>query len=104
MEGGVEDGHMRDVRQRLARAADLLERPPVVERRERRELLDRLLDRLVDERRTDEAAPTVDDAVTDRVRRHEVVDGAGFVPVDEVKLEARGARVDDQDLDGRGFS
>jgi hypothetical protein len=46
----------------------------------------------------------VHDAVADGVRRDEVVDPTGFVPSDEMKLEARGARVDDQDVDGRRFS
>jgi hypothetical protein len=101
VEGGVEDRDVRDVGQRLARAADLLERGPVVERRERRELLDRLLHLVVDESRTDEAPPTVHDAMADGVGRDEVLQPAGFVPGDEVKLEARGAGVDHQDVDGR---
>ncbi|HEX6951936.1 MAG TPA: hypothetical protein VF124_04030 [Gaiellaceae bacterium] len=46
----------------------------------------------------------MDDSVTDGVRRGEAVDFAGFVPADEVKLEARGACIDYQDVDGRGFS
>jgi hypothetical protein len=46
----------------------------------------------------------VDDAVADGVRRHEVLDRLRFVTADEVKLEARRARVDDQDIHGRGFS
>jgi hypothetical protein len=43
-------------------------------------------------------------SVTDGVRGGEAVDFAGFVPADEVKLEARGACIDYQDVDGRGFS
>jgi hypothetical protein len=46
----------------------------------------------------------VDDAVADRVRGHETVHLTGFVPRDEVKLQACGACVDHQDVDGRGFS
>jgi hypothetical protein len=46
----------------------------------------------------------VHDAVADGVRGDEGVDPTGFVSVDEVKLEARGAGVDDQDVDGRRFS
>jgi hypothetical protein len=46
----------------------------------------------------------VDDAVADGVRRDEAVDRLGFVSADEVKLEARGARVDNQYVDGKGFS
>jgi hypothetical protein len=56
---------------------------------------------VVDECRPDEAAPSVHDAMADRVRCDEVVDRTGFALAYEVKLEARGARVDDQYLDGR---
>jgi hypothetical protein len=38
------------------------------------------------------------------VGRDEALDRSRFVTVYEVKLEARGARVDDQDVDGRRFS
>ena len=104
MERRVEDCDVRHVRQRLARAVDLLERPAVVERCEDRKLLDRTLDGFVDHRRLLEAAPAVDDAVADGVRRDEALHGTGFVPVDEVKLEARRACVDDQDVQRKGFS
>ena len=62
------------------------------------------LDVVVDERRPEEAATAVDDAMPDRVRGDETVHLPGFVPGDEVKLEACGARIDHQDVDGRGFS
>jgi hypothetical protein len=104
MERGIEDRYLGHARKRLARAVDLLERTPVVERSEHRELIDRPLDIVVHQRRPDEAAPAVDYAVTDGVRCREAVDLAGFVPADEVKLEAHGACVDYQDVDGRGFS
>jgi hypothetical protein len=39
--------------------------------------------------------------MADGVGRDEVLQPAGFVPGDEVKLEARGAGVDRQDVDGR---
>jgi hypothetical protein len=42
--------------------------------------------------------------MADGVCRHEPVDRLGVVADDEVKLEARGARVDHQDVHGRGFS
>jgi hypothetical protein len=42
--------------------------------------------------------------MADGVRGDEVAHRTGFVSVDKVKLEARGAGVDDQDVDGRGFS
>ena len=83
---------------------DLLERPTVVERSEDRKLLDGTLDGFIDHRRLIEAAPAVDDAVADGVRWDEALHGTGFVLVDEVKLEARGASVDDQDVQRKGFS
>jgi hypothetical protein len=95
---------MRHIRQRLARSADLLERPAVVEWREHRELLDRSLDLDVDERRSDEPAAAVDDPMPDCARRDEARHLPGLAPRDEVKLEAGGAGVDDQDVDRRGFS
>jgi hypothetical protein len=42
--------------------------------------------------------------VTDRVRRDEVIHTPRLVAADEVELEARGASVDDQDVDRKGFS
>jgi hypothetical protein len=42
--------------------------------------------------------------VADGVRRGEALHGKGFVLVDEVKLEARGASVDHQDVQRKGFS
>jgi hypothetical protein len=75
-----------------------------VERRQHCELVDRLFDLVVDERRPVETPPAVHDAMADSVRGDEVLHGTGFVSLDEVKLEARGARVDHQDVDGRGFS
>jgi hypothetical protein len=104
MERGVEDGHMRDLGQHLLRAAHLLERASVVERRQNRKLLYRGLDLLVDEHRPIEASAAVHDAVADCVCRDEVVHLTGFVSVDEVKLEARGAGIDDQDIHRKGFS
>jgi hypothetical protein len=104
MERCVEGGYMRDLRQHLSRAADLLERAPVVERRQNRKFLYRVLDLLVDEHRPIEAPAAVHDAMADCVCRDEVVHRTGFVSVDEVKLEARGAGIDDQDIHRKGFS
>ena len=84
MERGVEDRDVRHVRQRLTRAADLLEGAPVVEGREHRDLLDRALHLVVDERGADEAAAAVHDAVTHGSRRDEAVHLPGFVSGDEV--------------------
>jgi hypothetical protein len=81
VERRVEDGHVRHVGQRLACAADLLQRPRVVERRERLELLDRLLHRGVDERRRREPPAAVDDAVPHGVRAHEAFDARDSSPV-----------------------
>jgi hypothetical protein len=75
-----------------------------VQRREYRELVDRPLHLVVDESGTDEAAPTVHDAVAHGVRCDEVLHGTRFVPADEVKLETRGAGVHDQDVHLKGFS
>jgi hypothetical protein len=75
-----------------------------VEWRKHQELFDRPLHVVVDERRADEAAASVDDAMADCVCLDEVVDRAGFVSVDEVKLEARGTGIDHQDIHRRGFS
>jgi hypothetical protein len=46
----------------------------------------------------------VHDAVADGIRRDEARHVTGFVPVDEVKLEACGACVDHQDVQRKGFS
>jgi hypothetical protein len=75
-----------------------------VERCEHRELLDRALDLLVDERGADEAAASVDDSMPNRVCRDEAGHLPGFVPGHEVKLEAGGACIDDQNVDRRRFS
>jgi hypothetical protein len=75
-----------------------------VKRGESRELLDRPLDLRIDQHRPVEPAAAVDDAVADGLRCDEAVDGTGFVAVNEVKLEARGAGVDDQHIHRRGFS
>jgi len=100
MEGRVEDGHVRDVRQRAARALDLRQRRPVVERREVGESSELALDLVVDHDRLAEPLPAVDDPVRDRLdvagrgrqRRH----GDGRpIRLDQRKLQARRARVDD---------
>ena len=74
-----------------------------LERRDHRDSSS-LLDLGVQKSWGDEAAPAVDDAVPDGVGRGEAIHLPRLVPADEVKLEARGACVDHQDVDGRGFS
>jgi len=108
VESSVEDRDLWDSGQRLACVPDLLECPAIVERGESRELVDRALDLLVDEHRAVEVPPAVDDTVAHGVRRDEALHGTGFVSVNEVKLEARGAGIDDKDVHRtahrRGFS
>jgi hypothetical protein len=95
VERRVEDGDVRDVRQRALRLFDCVEGRRVVQWRERRELPDRRLDLFVDDNRLDEPCPAVDDPVTGRVAAdRERFDGAGLLAVDEVQLQARRARVD----------
>ena len=67
VERGVEDGHLRNAWQSASGLLDRGERGPVVERRDRLERPDRRLDRVVDERRLDEARAAVDDPVRDRI-------------------------------------
>jgi hypothetical protein len=72
-----------------------LERRAVMQRREVAHLLDCPLHRGVHEHRLAEARAAVDDPMGRRVGRRESVRGPGLLPVDEVQLEARRARVDD---------
>jgi hypothetical protein len=74
MEGGVEDGHMRNVGQRGLRILDRPQRGRVVQRGERRQAADRLLHLVVDDHRIAEPRPAVDDAVADRVAVDEPFD------------------------------
>ena len=96
MECGVEDGNVRNVRQRRLRRPDAAQRRLGVERRQRGELAD-LLDHVgIDPRRVAEDATAVDDSMPDRtIRRHPVErpDLLGtLVLVDDGELEARRAR------------
>jgi hypothetical protein len=95
VERGVEDRDVRDVREFPPRLAQRVERRSVVERRELARRLDRLLDASVDDDGIAQPRPAVDDAVCDRLRRRESVDCARLIPLDEVQLQARRARVDD---------
>ena len=53
---------------------------------------------LVDDRRADLEAAEVNDAMTNGVRGYEVVHRYGRLAVDQRELEARGAGVDDEDV------
>ena len=96
MERRVEHRDVRDVRQRALCGTDRLQRRFVVERRERPELLDRGENGLVDHGRLAEAGAAMDDAMADRAGRHIVIDVLGLAAFDEMTLEARRARVDDE--------
>jgi hypothetical protein len=94
VERRVEDGDVRNVRERGAGVVDPAQRRVVVQRRDRTQLLDPADDVVVDPRRLDEARAAVDDAVADRLGRDERVDRVRFRSVDEMELQARRARVD----------
>jgi hypothetical protein len=94
VERRVEDGDVRNVRERSAGVVDPAQRCVVVQRRDRTQLLDPADDVVVDPRRLDEARAAVDDAVADRLGRDERVDRVRFRSVDEMELQARRARVD----------
>ena len=67
MEGGVEHGHVRDVRQNAPRLLQCLQCRCVVQRRDQRQVGDLLLDLGVDDHGRLEAGAPVDDAVADRL-------------------------------------
>jgi hypothetical protein len=98
MESGVGHGDVRDVGERRAGADERVERGPVVERGDRRALLDVGEDPVVDDRHVDRRAAEVDDPVADRVRGGELVDRRRGLSLDERELEAGRAGVDDEDL------
>jgi hypothetical protein len=98
VERGVEDGDVRHAGQRALRVLDRGEGGPVVQRRERGEVRDRGLDPVVDDDGIAKAVAAVDDAMTDGVRRCERLDRRRAVlAVDDRELQARRARVDDED-------
>jgi hypothetical protein len=60
-------------------------------------------DPLVDDGCSGREVPEMDDPVPDGIRLHEVVDGRGAsVRVDERELQARRARIDDEDPAQKG--
>jgi len=102
VEGRVEDGDVRDVRQELTGALERGERGRVVQRSEGRQLSDRRDDLVVHDDVLAEAPATVHDAVPDRAdtrpgRLLQALERPRLVAVDEVELEARRARVDRED-------
>jgi hypothetical protein len=85
------------------RLLDTAECRRVVERRERGELVDRPLDLVVHDHRVTEARAAVYDSMADRVdpgrdRVERVAFGAFVAGPDDRELEARGAGVDDEDV------
>ena len=126
VKGGVEHGNVRQARQCGARRADALQIRWIVQRGERRQLLDAALDLVVDEDRLGESRPAVHHPVADRgdpfgrVERVEHAAEAGLVvrhrgsgltdpldqpaqhglarfEIDELVLDRRRTRVDDED-------
>jgi hypothetical protein len=101
VERRVEDGDVRDIGERRPRPLESVERRSVVERSKIRELAERRRDRLVDDDGLTKALAAVDDAVADGgdvsrklLDRRDVL--ALVVAIDDRQLEARGARVDDE--------
>jgi hypothetical protein len=102
VKGSVEDGDVEDVRTQTPRILDRRERWAILERRQlghRRQLV---RDRVIDQRRLAKLRAAVRHAVRDRRdlsrRRFERVERlGGAVGGDERELQARRARVDDQD-------
>ena len=103
VERRVEDGNLRCAGKRARRPVDTREGRCVVERRDGLELCDGDPRRVVDEGGLDEVRAAVDDPMTDGVHlgrangveRLDVLDLV--VLVDETKLQARGAGIDDED-------
>jgi hypothetical protein len=102
VEGRVEDRDVRHAGQRRSRGLDRGDRRCVVQRGEVDELAELVDDRVIEERRLDEAAAAVDDAVPDRSDRRCLVERSdrrrGLVGVDRAQLEAGGPCVDDEDV------
>jgi hypothetical protein len=74
-----------------------------VQRRDDGPGLDRRDDLVVDDGRIDRQVAKMDDPVPDGIRLLEVVDGGrAFVRVDERELQARRARIDDEDPAQKG--
>jgi hypothetical protein len=98
VEGGVEDGDVRDVWQGALRLLDRSKSRCVVQRSEGRQLGDRPPDVFVEQCRVAEARTAVNDAMADRVRGLERLDRTRPVLfIDERELQARRAGVDDED-------
>jgi hypothetical protein len=100
VEGGVEDGDVGEIGQRLPGLLDRRQGGRVVQRRELDGGFELLLDRVVDQDRLAKAAAAVDDAVCDsrdvlRDRVEGLDRGCRTVGLDDGELQARRARVDD---------
>jgi hypothetical protein len=83
VEGGIEDGDVRNVRQRVPRVGQRLQRRSIVERRELTQPVELVDDLVVDDDRLAEDRAAVDDPVRDRVGRLECRDDPGLIAVDE---------------------
>jgi hypothetical protein len=83
VEGGIEDGDVRNVRQRVPRVGQRLQRRSIVEGRELTQPVELVDDLVVDDDRLAEDRAAVDDPVRDRVGRLECRDGPGLIAVDE---------------------
>lgn len=102
MEGGVEYGDVRGLRQELARLRDCLERGRVVQRRELDQPLQATLDRVVDRRRLEKLGSAVHDAMADQVDYRRLIERSDrartLVLVDHGELQACRAGVDDENV------
>ena len=89
---------MRHVRERGSSLLDRGERRPVVQGRDLGSQLDRRQHPVVEQRRTHDEIPEVDDPVPDGIDGHELLDRARLLAFDDAQLEAGRAGVDDEDI------
>ena len=101
VERGVEDGDVRNVRQRLPCLPDRVDGRRIVQRCELTQLIERCHHIVVEQRRLDEPQASVNDSMSDArdvagiaEHRNRVRD---VVSVDDAQLEAGGAGIDDED-------
>ena len=107
MEGGVEDRDVWNVGNSGACDREGLQRRRLVQRRQRYQPFECCDDRIVDAHGVAKDRTTVDDPMADRVHtRRDVVERLDALRpsglVDERQLEARRARVDDEDATQNG--
>jgi hypothetical protein len=102
VEGCIEDGHVRQIRERFTSCIDRVESRRIVQRGERDKREDLVSNDLVDDHRIQEARSSVDHAMSNGIQRswsvRERVDrDAAPVIFDRVKLQARRACIDHED-------